>query len=1625
METKKYWQANPGADNSPKMPVLPPRTESLREQLYTRGLSLYRGDDGRFEKPVFGGTVQTEDIEGKEFLSFELNTEEGIEEARQHVEDTYAQAVTAHDTFEGKWPNRKIYPGLYKSIGQERTRILGALAGQEDFLLKRSIKDNGAEIAARITQLSLMVDALYGFLNEHVTKTQEPLVESVDLESSAEAVSRPALALEYHPVDEAARAEEDQLMFDYWWQTSQNETTDDTISPEQRRQNIWDRINALSAKGRARLLSALTPQSAGGESEKKEQSTVPLTSDQLEKLKIAFPNTWENLKKKIFDVYDGWPSLECVKLYENIARLYKSLERAIRLQDEFFLGNGTDKSAEIRASWNEFGTLVDKLYASIQDALAEGWGGTAYDAVPGNEGSKDTIDAQEFEAFKQRIHRRQENIDSALKYFESHSIAPEHQHYLDDLVICRKAITDIVVAGLEEGKAQDATVSEKVYSAELVKRAEPYRAQITDIMYAIEDLYALKVTAAGKEDEVDEQKPETATAEPRVLSPAEEMKLLETFFLPNMEGQDDVEKLALLRKQLRELPPEEWTDALLDAREAFTDEELEQLLGPVVTPTPVSGGVAPAPVSPAPFIPGAAAAAAVMPGVPPQPAAPKAPEPAPAAAPEKTLTPEQQATRAKWLAARKKLLFSEAADGAEAASANRYEDPTQEEMFAALRDSQREKALERGAWEFGKIGADGTLVLTTEGDPLTFFNRLRGVTANGETDEILKEYQQGNRNLTPDQEIEFRWAYFQSLTDIEKQEWYLYAKERNGELGLSEDARREIFEDEAMQVLNLVGTRKLANESSLQELYENATDEDKQRFIAMRDKAVAELTDLEKANILSLHLAWSTPEERANLLSAQPENDTEVPLQNKYQNELTAHYDSLKTEGSFAVRGWQRLKATFGFKPELPPELDATREAMFDATADYTKETREMLKLRKETGKEIKRALTKERKAELLRLHVMRYLTTTAAFTNMYEEYKVADVEAKKTLLLEAQAQVDQLPPKERTNAMERAMESVDTFLTPEQQAAYAVEAQEAVQRRYEKMLGRSVLMGTFERQLEAQQQVTEDLAFQAPEVLKKHKRKLSLFAAGAIGGITGGASSAVMGVTRALAGGLLGASIGGFVGEKWKNRIERETEKGKGAVLDSLAQRLSKDSITATELEDTYQELKKIYEKADSQTRTRIASLMAMALAIGLATGQTLEFGAEKLGLIDTPDAGGSAAATSQSPEGVVTGSGEAPASDATEISGSESSPGGTGGTEGGEAAAGKNVGADSENAASPETLKPYTAERGDNMWDILEGQTEAGELPFMEQVDPDKLQGLLKEVELKLDADDSLRAEIGFGDSSHDLGLGDKVDLEELNKLALKIAEEKGMLADANVAEAVAADATPEAAPAESVETFQADASDAGAGPEKTVTADAAQEQAPPLTVEAAVEAAIAKAEAAADTGVDSDSVIPGAQISAADVTAGLTVGAAVEAIKASGGARFTMGSERVKAYAADYEGGALRFVSQEVQPFVEQTEGVASNGFFGLFNTPPPPSMGGYALFQHVPLREMAELNNLPDNELLATLAEKYHVENPEQFSVWVKKLNDMQGRGVFNLDQTPELTLADAVALDVINSKTTSV
>lgn len=1443
-------------------PTIPERTVSRKEWFYANGPMIFKTDQGHFSEPI--DTTQEE--HSGELLSFDFDTAEGTDEAKQFAKANFTQAVEVRDSYEGKWP-QQILRELFESIELQNKEIQRDLDQQRNFILGKSLEDKGSKLAGKLVRLNRSVDALYEMQNEEFL-------------------------------------------------AGEGETAE---------------VTAPGAE-----IPALTP-------EPEEKKPFP-DAGTMEEAQAAS--------------------------YEDIV---------IRPQEK---------------------QIKEAAYRHLQN----------------------------------RVRMYQSKISSTLKALDTYpNLEERDRELLRDLISYSKALNGILTRGTEEAASQ--TEEKKVYSASLIGHAQANFEKIDATVKRLAELYPPQVVMGETtpEAEVDEDAIQSE------LSPEDEQELLEDYFLKYIAGLDSEEKRESVQKQLYMLSPNERAAALQDA---LTELYEESDVSTELVPAPQSAVDAMERLSALPTQEADADSERQEPTV------PGDYEDLSEEQMFKSLKPKQKyrlAESAAWNLVysedeKKYILAREYSPGTLSQEhlahpklleftysqhrrlfeslTSEQSDTFAEQYFYSLKEDEKRKyflaAMEQeqavesipteppaaedeerktGWWNdtfrSRQDGADQDIA-SAEAPAETDSNEtpVPPITPEAPESAAIEEPRTGWFNESYRQEklgsdAEEAVATGEAENAPRRSGWWNpeIAKERARAFtvataaGIASAERTQTPEEQAARAQWLAARKKL--------LFTEVTDAEKEQILfdhvlntppttgesSVKDKLEAASTEEEKARIMAevkrQMSGWNESQRKTavNESLAAIEN---TPLQNKYQNKLTTYYENLKQEGNGFQRFGRRIAATFGFKPDIPPGLAETREEMFDATADYTKETREMLRLREESGKDSYENLSPERRKRLLEGAIMRgvgwhdrdgvFHSRLGALQNATTDTERAEVLAERDKII--------------------------SELTPEARQKWIESELKRVQSRYEKMLGRSVLMGTFERQLEAQRQVTEDLAFQAPEVLKKHKRKISLFAAGAIGGITGGFSSAAMGVTRALAGGLLGATIGGFVGEKWKNRIERKTKNETEAVLDSLAQRLSKDSITAKELEDTYQELKKIYEKADNKTRIRIASLMAIALAVGLATGQALEFGAESTGIIDTPS----------TPEGgpTTSGSGEVPMGGATDIPGSETSPDGTAGSDAGQT----NGGGAEGNGATAEALKPYTAEQGDNMWDILEGQTDADKLPFMEQVDPAKLQGLLKEVELKLDADEALRTEIGFGDSSHDLSEGATVNLERLNEEALKIAEEKGMLADANVAEAAAADASPEAAPTDSVE---------------TAAADASPEEPTPPTAEAAAEDAITKAEVAADK-VASESSI-----------AGLTAEAKTEGAQVSS----LNGSEQVKAYVAGYKDGPLAFENQLVKPFVTAVEGEASNGFLGLFKTPPPPSMGGYALFQHVPLQEMDQLNRLPDEQLLPTLAEKYHVENPEQFSVWVNQLNDMQTRGVFDLNQTPDLTLADAAALDVINSKTTSV
>jgi hypothetical protein len=87
------------------------------------------------------------------------------------------------------------------------------------------------------------------------------------------------------------------------------------------------------------------------------------------------------------------------------------------------------------------------------------------------------------------------------------------------------------------------------------------------------------------------------------------------------------------------------------------------------------------------------------------------------------------------------------------------------------------------------------------------------------------------------------------------------------------------------------------------------------------------------------------------------------------------------------------------------------------------------------------------------------------------------------------------------------------------------------------------------------------------------------------------------------------------------------------------------------------------------------------------------------------------------------------------------------------------------------------YTAESGDNLWNIMEGQTEAGNPAYLEHVSEADKQRIIALVVERVNEDAALRSELGFGETADNLQIGAEVDIERLNAIAEEIAKEEGL--------------------------------------------------------------------------------------------------------------------------------------------------------------------------------------------------------------------------------------------------------
>ncbi len=513
-----------------------------------------------------------------------------------------------------------------------------------------------------------------------------------------------------------------------------------------------------------------------------------------------------------------------------------------------------------------------------------------------------------------------------------------------------------------------------------------------------------------------------------------------------------------------------------------------------------------------------------------------------------------------------------------------------------------------------------------------------------------------------------------------------YPVEKNGVTVMSHKNPEELFPESETQKLN---EEKPELNSERIEEYRDWLDtpETQQTPDALGTSSFGDVDNL--ANTTSPPQGEILPSETDSLYSKTREEWREsgqahLEAHRSYRDALTEYYASLQ-EQSLGEKLWTRTKATFGFKPELPEAIAATRDDMFAKTETYNALAQKMVEQRARGGKE---------------------------------------------------------------------------------------QASEKVLERYRSMLARTLLLNTFDEQLSTQKKATEDLAFVQSEFMKKHSKAIRFTGAAAIGGLTGGLFGAGAAVARTLTGAAVTGVTTGAVGEwqdKRVNRISDETAENRAIEISSIESMLKRGSLTKEELEESYRYLSEIYHKVDKATQVKIAAILATVIASSLLLGEVADavLSPDSLGDSVTPNVEGNDSQASPTGEGdrIVVDAGTQP--DAAPIGGA--------------------------GAAKTLDATEYTAQRGDNLWDIMEGQTDAGKPAYLDHVAEADRQRLIALVAERVNQDDSLRAGLGFGETANDLQIGAEVDTEELNQMAEEIAKEKGMYIDNPVTPT--ADAAPEA--------------------------------------------------------------------------------------------------------------------------------------------------------------------------------------------------------------------------------------
>lgn len=686
--------------------------------------------------------------------------------------------------------------------------------------------------------------------------------------------------------------------------------------------------------------------------------------------------------------------------------------------------------------------------------------------------------------------------------------------------------------------------------------------------------------------------------------------------------------------------------------------------------------------------------------------------------------------------------------------------------------------------------------------------------------------------------------------------------------------------------------------------------------------------DENKAKYEAIRQAWLEAKEKHKKLSTT--------------YEAAARDEYAKLEASTGFFG--RIKASFGFGPEITDELDELKAELNQARAEYNKFAQAMVQAREVVGK--KRGVAGR---------------------------------ASKAIATEAD-----------TEAGGKQLETAEET------------ERRAVLERYQGMLSRHTLVDALDTERSIKEETAERLSIKPPRFVEKlspkQRKSLKYLGAAAIGGgsaLATGGGSALLGAGQGLlrvfgAGAIAGgaakaitgrseARIGGLVGRRNERNLREGSEYERE--IAEIGERLTpkhidddiQDTPSAEEFQEMYERLQVIYNKVDAEKRKRIAAILATAVGAGAVMGggisAAFDSGAESVADVTDPTADGA--------EGPIL-----QGSRAEEVAASEGM----------------------ESLAE----KIHTAEPGFTVWDYFEGETEAERPEFMERVPPEKLDGFLKQIERVLDEDAAAREAIGLGESSHDVMAGATIDLQAMDQVAEKLFNEASFettSADASLEETseisseVNATDTEEVTkvPSATVNSEIENTRFAAAFEPYTATTNETASADSPQSETVSTEAADVRfAEPRPETlEAESDEEVR-AEYSSEVVASGTASEALHEA--------YGTNPATVYEYIVSHDGGAAAFLEQFNDEFVSQHQShhLERNGLFGLGE---PKYADAFAYMKGMTIGEIGELTDKGGVTVESFLEESGI--HPEDFASWVEQIDRAKAEGLITFAKTDRL------------------